>query len=513
MLTIKSSKEIKNTFYSQELIDTAVRVSELGVWEWEVDEDTLFWSDELREIYGVKPSEKITYEKYQSFLHPDDRKSMRKTINDAMKSGVEYTVEHRIVWPDSSIHWVMAHGKAFTKNSKVYRMLGTVRNIDRRKIAEQKLLESEERFRTMADTAPVLIWVSNVQKQFTYFNKVWLDFTGRPVREEQGEGWRAGIHPDDNEHCLETFNDSFDAHRDFSIECRLLRFDNEYRWVLCNGSPQFSSNKEFLGYIGSCTDIENIKRISKRKVELENMNDLLESEHDELVALNQAKDEFISLASHQLRTPATGVKQYLGMLIEGYAGKLSKEQQDMLDIAYASNERQLSIIDDLLRVAHVDSGKVILKKEATDLVDLIKDIISEQISKFKKRNQKVTFNHSAKKVFAVVDKVRLRMAIENIVDNASKYTLEGNPVIITVRETAENIVIVIKDSGVGIADTDQSKLFQKFSRITNPLSVQVSGTGMGLYWAQKIVALHNGVISVGSRLGSGSTFTITVPKK
>lgn len=231
----------------------------------------------------------------------------------------------------------------------------------------------------------------------------------------------------------------------------------------------------------------------------------------QLIAVNRAKDEFISVASHQLRTPATGVKQYVGMVLEGYAGDITDAQRDMLSKAYESNERQLQIVSNLLRVAQVDAGKVRLRKSDTDIVQLVEDIIVEQQDKFKQRHQSVAFKKPAKAISAHIDKSHFRMVLENIIDNASKYSEEGMKVDVSIDRKMDSITIKISDHGVGIKRSDQDRLFEKFFRIDNPLSTLVGGTGLGLYWAKKIVDLHDGNIDVVSEESKGTTFIISIP--
>lgn len=231
-----------------------------------------------------------------------------------------------------------------------------------------------------------------------------------------------------------------------------------------------------------------------------------------LIELNRAKDEFISLASHQLRTPATGVKQYLGMVLEGFVGQLTDAQRNILEKAQESNERQLSIVSDLLKVAQVDAGKVRLRKTNVNMMNLIRDVMKEQHSIFEARKQKVVFEPSKPDVELFVDEDTIRMVVENIINNASKYSGENKTVTIKTSETNEEMQIIVIDNGVGIKQQDQTKLFEKFSRIDNPLSTQVGGTGLGLYWAKKIVDLHNGDITFMSQVNEGTQFTIHLPK-
>jgi signal transduction histidine kinase len=233
---------------------------------------------------------------------------------------------------------------------------------------------------------------------------------------------------------------------------------------------------------------------------------------EHLIELNRTKDEFISLASHQLRTPATGVKQYVGMVLEGFVGNISEAQRALLNKAYESNERQLRIVSDLLKVAQVDAGKVNLRKDSINLVSLIKDVIREQQATYDSRHQKVKFSHSRSIILATIDRDRIRMVLENMLDNASKYSGEDKTIEAKIKDSDDTIHIHIKDQGVGIAQADQAKLFEKFSRIHNPLSTHVGGTGLGLYWAQKIVDLHGGSIEVKSAENKGTTFSISLPK-
>lgn len=231
-----------------------------------------------------------------------------------------------------------------------------------------------------------------------------------------------------------------------------------------------------------------------------------------LIELNQAKDEFISVASHQLRTPATGVKQYIGMLLEGMFGELSSAQKQILEKAYDSNERQLKIVSDLLNVARVDAGKVILKETEVDMNTLLADVAREESEITRERSQKVEFTPASVPATAWADKDTIRMVFENLIDNASKYSEEGQTIKVAVRVRKRSVTVKITDEGVGIDEADMGKLFEKFSRIHNPLSTQAGGSGLGLYWAKKIVDLHGGTIEVESSPGKGTTFFVHLPR-
>lgn len=228
----------------------------------------------------------------------------------------------------------------------------------------------------------------------------------------------------------------------------------------------------------------------------------------QLMAINKSKDEFIALASHQLRTPATVVKQYLRMVLDGYAGPISPEQQLFLDNAYISNERQIRIVDDILRVAQLDLDKVTLHLTKVDVGKLLAGIVEELQSYTAERSQMVQFEKPKKPVEVYADEKYLRMAVGNILDNASKYTPDHKAIYVSVAQEDAQVVVAVRDEGVGISKQDLPKLFMKFSRVNNPLSIKVGGTGLGLYWAKEVIQLHGGSVSVTSKLGTGTTFTI-----
>ena len=228
--------------------------------------------------------------------------------------------------------------------------------------------------------------------------------------------------------------------------------------------------------------------------------------------LQQAKDELLSLASHQLRTPATGVKQYVGMVLEGFAGKVPKEQIELLGQAYKSNERQLQIINEFLYVAKLDSGSLTTTKHDFDLVPVVRDVVNEMqsdITEHKHDIRVVTLpvaNISA-------DEHSLRMIIENLVSNAVKYTKPGGKIFVELTHRDHELLLSVKDSGIGIAKKDLDMLFKQFSRIPNELSSVVNGSGIGLYLAQQLAHRNEGRIEIISQEGEGSVFTLHLPIK
>lgn len=227
------------------------------------------------------------------------------------------------------------------------------------------------------------------------------------------------------------------------------------------------------------------------------------------VEVAKAKDEFLDLATHQLQTPLTGVKMSLAILDDGIVGKMTKEQQELISNAIDSNEREIRIVNDLLNVARADSGRMVLDRKPTSLKDMVEDIVKEQMPTIKARHQKVKLD--LKPATANIDASRLRMALENLVNNASKYTPDGGDIEISVSHSNGQGIITVSDSGVGIKEQDIAKVFVKFTRLDNPLSKERGGTGLGMYLVKRIVELHSGDIKVDSEIGKGTAFTVALP--
>ncbi len=234
---------------------------------------------------------------------------------------------------------------------------------------------------------------------------------------------------------------------------------------------------------------------------------LLEQER----GINDAKDNLLSLASHQLRTPATGVKQYVGLILQGFAGDISPRQKDLLEKAYQSNERQLKTINDILYVARLGSGRIVLTKTAFPVRNVLKDIVKEMSENINDKQHKVIVKVPKRVRLFYGDEHMIRMAIENLLSNAIKYTHQQGTIVIRMTTANDTLKISVKDSGVGIPENRQDEMFKQFVRIDNDLSITVGGTGIGLYVVENIAHLHHGHVEVVSKEGRGSEFTLVLP--
>jgi signal transduction histidine kinase len=227
--------------------------------------------------------------------------------------------------------------------------------------------------------------------------------------------------------------------------------------------------------------------------------------------VDQMKSEFVLLTSHQLRTPATAVKGFISMLLDGYAGKVAPKQRDLIAAAYTENERQISVINSILDVAKLEAGEMALVRRMCDLIPLIEASAAGQQPLLESKSQKLVFHKPKNPVELWVDGEKLQLVFDNFIHNAIKYSPPDTTITIELKSRPQQAIIDIKDQGIGIAHKDLHRLFKRFSRISSPQTSNIQGAGLGLYLADKLVAMHGGKINVQSQEGKGTTFSIELP--
>ncbi len=312
-----------------------------------------------------------------------------------------------------------------------------------------------------------------------------------------------------------------------------------YRFAL-----HLRTKEEFVGYlllgdklsgdIYSSKDVEVLKvlgqelavAISNAKAyeEIANFNATLQGKVDDatkrlreanthLKELDKAKDEFISMASHQLRTPLTTIKGYLSMLSEGDAGKLQKQQQEFIDYSYAGAQRMVNLISDLLNVSRMSAGKFMIEKAPIDLAEVVDQEVFQLQSHAKAKNLQLIYKKPAKPLGLIeLDENKTRQVIMNFIDNAIYYTKEGS-VTVSLEKVGDNLELRVKDTGIGVPKDAQKKLFSKFFRADNAQTVRPDGTGLGLYLAKRVIEDQGGKIIFETVEGKGSTFGFSMPAK
>ncbi len=234
--------------------------------------------------------------------------------------------------------------------------------------------------------------------------------------------------------------------------------------------------------------------------------------NEKLKAMDETKDEFISMASHQLRTPLTSVKGYLSMVLEGDAGKLNDMQRKLLEQSFTSSQRMVFLIADLLNLSRLRTGKFLVEPIPTNLSDIIQGEVEQLKETAAGRNLKLEYNKPETFPTLMLDETKIRQVIMNFVDNAIYYTPSGGKIVIGLVETPQSVEFTVKDSGIGVPKSEQQHLFTKFYRAGNAQKARPDGTGLGLFMAKKVIVALGGALIFTSKEGQGSTFGFSFSK-
>ena len=246
--------------------------------------------------------------------------------------------------------------------------------------------------------------------------------------------------------------------------------------------------------------------------EIESATRQLRKTNQRLRVLDETKDDFISMASHQLRTPLTSVKGYLSMVLEGDAGKISEKQGKLLDQAFISSQRMVYLIADLLNVSRLRTGKFVLEVTPTNLADVVHEEVGQLVETAAARELKLSYDKPKDFPVLYIDETKIRQVIMNFIDNAIYYTPSGGHIQVVLEQTQQSITLTVNDDGIGVPKPEQHHLFSKFYRAGNAKKARPDGTGLGLFMAKKVVIAQGGGIIFRSHEGKGSTFGFTFAK-
>ncbi len=348
-----------------------------------------------------------------------------------------------------------------------------------------ELLLSREHFRFLADNIPVIAWTAKPDGKIDYFNKKWYRFTNFSEEESLAFGWQKAIHPDDLAPSVLSWMEAVKTGKDYYTEYRFQRAsDGLYRSHLCTGIPFKNSTGNITKWFGVCVDIEDQKAAMTRK------------------------DEFISMASHELKTPLTIIKAFSQILFNTL-----EKGNNLKALEYVNNlEKQINrlnkLITDLLDATKANEGEMIFEKNVFDFNTLVNEVVAQV--------QLTTVTHTielqlAETLQITADRSRLSQVIINLLSNAIKYSPYANKVTITSSVSGPNVKLCVKDYGIGIPVSQQPKLFSRFFRASEVKTNTFPGLGLGLYISNEIIKRHNGLLTFTSEENKGSIFCIELP--
>jgi PAS domain S-box-containing protein len=443
---------------------------------------------------------------FWNFVPAEGHAAVREYLSSITPSRPVASREQEVVAPPGNVRWQHWTTRGFFDDQGAvieYQAVG--RDITERKRAEDEhrqlesqrqiervLRASEERFRSLADNAPVLIWMSGLRNEAVYFNKPWLDFTGRSVEEELGFGWIDSIHPDDRQSCVETSDAAFARQEPLAMQFRLRRRDGEYRWILDNGIPYFGADGAFSGYIGSCVDI------TPRKVA-----------EEELEQAGRRKDEFLAMLGHELRNPL----EPIGMAVEMMRTLTPADDS----IAWARDVigrqlRQLTrLVDDLLDVSRITRGKITLLLTPVELTSVVAQAVETSRPLIDSRGHELALHVPSDPVWVRGDAARLGQVLSNLLNNAAKYTPDGGRIALTAERRDSEAILTVADNGLGLPAEGLERVFDLFWQFESRDHAQ-RGLGIGLTLVKRLVELHGGNVEVRSPgRNRGSEVVVRLP--
>lgn len=416
--------------------------------------------------------------------HPDDRQQIILLLKRCAEEEKSFTMEKRYLKPDGSVVWVN-NSVSLIKGSNNINFLTTVSiDITEAKKMEVRLIESENRFRNLSDTIPVIIWMADNNGNCTYLNKQWYDYTGQTPEIALGDGWLNAVHPADREITTGAFFNAKPKETSFVMEFRLKDKKGDYRWFLNSGLPNYNEDKNFEGYIGSCTDITDNKKLS------------------------QQKDEFMSIVSHELKTPVTSLKAFTQLLEMKFSTAGDEASSAIMRRMDVQISKLNTLISDLLDITRLDEGKLAFKKEVFSFTDLVNETAEEL--------QRISTSHTiVTEIFfnclLTGDRERTGQVLINLITNAIKYSPKANKIIVKVTMHNDSIVCAVKDFGIGIDKSKQSRIFSRFYRVEGEKFDTFPGLGLGLYISAEIIRKQSGEIWFDSEPTKGSTFYFSLP--
>ncbi|HEX6334220.1 MAG TPA: chemotaxis protein CheB [Flavisolibacter sp.] len=422
-------------------------------------------------------------------------------------------------------------------------ILMTMSNINEKKIAQEKLLQSydelmqvkenyqalnlaleekvEERtqeFRFVTDFMPQMVWATRPDGYHEFYNKQWYDYTGLTYEQTKDTGWNDVVHPDDQQRAWKVWNHSLKTGEPYEIEYRFRRYDGEYRWFLGRALPLRDDHGRITKWFGTCTDIHDQKlmndilekKVRERTQELQRINSELESSNNELL-------QFASVASHDLKEPLRKIHMFSNLIRERYQDTLSGDADSYLDRIVKASARMTKLINDLLTFTRLSVNS---SYENTDLNVIVDEVMSDLELAINEKNAVIEIGDLPE---AEIITGQMRQVFQNIISNALKFTRPGVRPHIKITSSLVSSCdtearpspagkfcrIEVEDNGIGFDNQYSKKIFTIFQRLHG--REQYDGTGIGLAITKKIIEKHNGVITASSRENQGSRFTIVLP--
>jgi PAS domain S-box-containing protein len=442
----------------------------------------------LADLLGVSPEE-ARGKTSHDFFPPVLADKQRADDLTVLQSGEMLVTDELLELADGRRLFETTKLAVRDQGGEIASLCGISVDVTERRQAEAALRESQKLFDAIANSSPAMVWMSGEDGECTWFNEVWLNFTGRSREQELGSGWAEGVHPDDVDHCLGIYGESFAARRPFSMEYRLRRHDGEFRWIVDQGHPRHNAAGDFCGYIGSCLDITELTRAQE----------MLKQKNSEI-------EQFIYTVSHDLRSPLVTIKSFLGYLEQDMKkGDNARIGQD-LQFIHGAADKMERLLTELLEMSRI--GRKDNPPERVTFRELATEALSSVAGQIVDLGVKVRVGEEDQPLWG--DRPRLAQIWQNLLDNAVKYMGDQPAPLVELglARREEEVLFFVRDNGIGIAPEHRERIFGMFDK----LDQESAGVGLGLAMVKRIVENYNGRIWVeSSGRGRGACFNFTLP--
>jgi PAS domain S-box-containing protein len=465
------------------------------------DDRILRVNKEFTRMFGYE-SEEVLGRPSNELIVPQALVESAKEYTNQLKYGGRVEVESLRKRKNGSEVYVSLLALRVTTTSGEQVNYAIYRDITERRLAEERLREGEARFQAMADTAPVLIWMTGTDGLCNYFNKPWLEFTGRTTEQEVGTGWIQGVHPDDVKGCLDGFLPAFDARKPFRMKYRLRRADGEYRWLIESGIPRYTGAGEFAGYIGSNIDITDLKRAEEERERLHRLE-------ADLAHINR-----VSMMGELAASLAHEITQPIAATVVNAQTCVRWLRRDTPDVAEGC-EAASRIIKDATRAAEIiDRVRSLYRRDTSerellDLNEIIRVMIVLLRDKANRSCVSIRTELDPGLPLITADRVQLQQVLMNLMLNGIEAMKDASgELTLTSKRTADGPVLIsVSDSGIGLSVGEVERIFEAF------FTTKAQGTGMGLSISRRIIESHGGRLWAASNSGRGATFQFTLPRE
>jgi PAS domain S-box-containing protein len=437
-------------------------------------------------------------QKWSSVVHPNQADYMREIWRKGIDEGKNFKLEHQLLTADKNYKWFLSQVVPIKEGSgKIIKWIATATEIDSERRFRERLHESEEQFRFMAESIPQIVWTALPDGYEDFHNRKFEEYTGVKKEDAEGWGWKQIVHPEDLEKTIAIWHNSLKTGEAYEIEYRYRRYDGEYRWFLGRALPKKDASGKIVKWFGTSTDIHEEKLISMK---LQKAIQELSDSHNELARVNDILNNFVYIAAHDLRSPVTNLKMIFDLLRDE---KEEEKKATYINLLEKSVDRLGKTIQGLVEVIDLESIQQQIKRIAFQ--QTLDGVIGDLSQLYPNLVKHISSNFAYSEINYI--EPYLVSIIRNIISNAYKYRSSDRQLEIKIATSKEDdfVKLTIGDNGIGFdADKHKEIIFKPFKRLTH----EGDGKGVGLFLVKNLVEKNGGKIDVISKINDGTTFII-----